>query len=128
MKEYDPNRTPDPREWNSIDESTRHDMIQAYHKRSGIRVPNHRVHAAFHDVVENQVALGDVMNVARTLRRLMDEGLDRHNALHAIGMVMADHMHRLMTDGNGKIDENEYAADLDSLSVEKLRRMGQEEG
>jgi hypothetical protein len=40
--------------------------------------------------------------------------LDRHNALHAIGMVMADHMHRLMTDGNGKIDENEYAADLDS--------------
>jgi hypothetical protein len=127
MKKYNPNRTPDPKEWNATDEADRHDMIQAYHKRSGIHVPNHRIHAAFHDIVENQVALGDEMNVARTLRRLMDEGLDRHNALHAIGFVLAEHMHRLMTDKIEKIDENEYAADLESLSAEKWRRMWQEE-
>ena len=43
-----------------------------------------------HVVVENQVALGEVTPVPETLDRLMDEGLDRHEAVHAIGSILME--------------------------------------
>lgn len=43
--------------------------------------------AIAHVVVENQVALGDATPVPETLDRLMNEGLDRHDAVHAIGSI-----------------------------------------
>ena len=47
-----------------------------------------RAHAATHVIVENQAAMGDVTVVPATLDRLMREGLDRHDAIHAIGSVL----------------------------------------
>jgi len=41
-----------------------------------------------HVVVENQVALGEPTPVPDTLKRLVDEGLDRHEAIHAIGSIL----------------------------------------
>jgi hypothetical protein len=41
-----------------------------------------------HVVVENQVALGEATPVPATLNRLMQEGLDRHEAIHAIGSIL----------------------------------------
>ena len=41
-----------------------------------------------HRIVENQVALGDVTVVPVTLARLMVEGLNRYEAVHAIGSVL----------------------------------------
>jgi hypothetical protein len=40
-------------------------------------MPNTVLHSAIHNVVENQVAMGDELNVANNLQRLMSEGLDR---------------------------------------------------
>ncbi len=42
-----------------------------------------------HVVVENQIALGDEIPVARNLHQLMAQGLDRHDAIHAIASVKA---------------------------------------
>jgi len=39
-------------------------------------------------MVENQVALGDQYPVESVLSRLMAEGLDRHEAVHAIGSAL----------------------------------------
>jgi hypothetical protein len=39
--------------------------------------------------VENQVALGDTFAARAVLLRLMAEGLDRHEAIHAIGSVLS---------------------------------------
>jgi hypothetical protein len=41
-----------------------------------------------HGIVENQIALGDELPVERTVKRLIAEGLDRHNAIHAIASVI----------------------------------------
>ena len=38
-----------------------------------------------------------IEQVCRTLERLKLEGLDRHEALHAIGSVLATHMHALLS-------------------------------
>jgi hypothetical protein len=41
-----------------------------------------------HRIVENQVALGDVTVAPVTLARLMVEGLNRYEAVQAIGSVL----------------------------------------
>ncbi len=43
-----------------------------------------------HVVVENQIAMGDEIPVRDTLVRLMSEGLDRHDAVHAIATVLTN--------------------------------------
>jgi hypothetical protein len=50
---------------------------------------NDRIGATVHVIVENQVALGDAFPAKAVLIRLMNEGLDRHEAIHAIGSVLS---------------------------------------
>ena len=61
-----------------------------YHRRVRARVPasRRRLHATFHAIAENQIA--DPATPARaTCERLMAEGLNRHDAVHAVGSVIA---------------------------------------
>jgi hypothetical protein len=67
-------------------------LAEAYHRRAGIEVPNMTLHATMHVIIENQVAMGDEPPVRRTIERLMGEGLDRHDAVHAVGSVLAAHI------------------------------------
>jgi len=69
-----------------MDEQQRIDLALAYHQRAGISLPNETVHAVIHVVVENQIA-DDELPVRRTAQRLMLDGLDRHDAIHAIAVV-----------------------------------------
>src|SRR5689334_13211879 len=97
MDTYDPLIAPDPDEWLALDESERMWLAKEYHRQAGIELPNEELHAVIHAVVEAQIAIGDELPVKRTLQRLMGEGLDRHDALHAIGSVLAEHIHKVMT-------------------------------
>jgi hypothetical protein len=62
-------------------------------------LPNAQLHAVIHVVVENQVALGEEV-VIETLARLQGEGLSRHDALHAIGSVLAADLYELMQESS----------------------------
>ncbi|HEX8209408.1 MAG TPA: hypothetical protein VF584_04395 [Longimicrobium sp.] len=95
---YDPDRSLDPEWWLALDEHERIRLVEEYHRKARVRLPNATAHAVFHVIVENQVALGSEIPVAATLARLMKMGLDRHDALHAISSVLAAHMHQLFQD------------------------------
>jgi hypothetical protein len=96
-----------------------------FHQRARVRLPNAKVHAVAHVIVENQIAEGNALPVARTLQRLMAEGLDRHDAIHAIGMVLIGHMNDLMKAGSVEGDPNApYFAELERLTAEQWRRSG----
>jgi hypothetical protein len=127
MDKYDPNKAPDPAEWLEMDESRRLMLAEDYHLRARVQLPNTTLHASFHVMAENQVALGDEMNVAKTLKRLMGDGLDRHDALHAIASVLSRHMYRLMSKESSAFSPEEYASDLEALTIEKWRELGKEE-
>jgi len=119
MKKYDPDRPVDPKQWLALDEATRLDMILKYHRRAGDPLPNPQIHAHFHTIVETQVALGDETPVRATLDRLMAEGLDRHDAVHAIGSVLAEHIYDLLQGGTMDEDPNPaYFAALEKLTAE----------
>ena len=87
---YDAIEQPDPEIWLELDETERADLVIDYHRRIGVQLENPQLHAMAHVVVENQVALGGITPVPETLERLMAEGLDRHEAVHAIGNIFME--------------------------------------
>ena len=111
-----------------MDEQQRLDLVLAYHRRTGVGGPRERVHAVIHVVVENQIA-DDELPVRHTAQRLMSEGLNRHDAIHAIGSVLAGHLNDLMREGDPDgqprkpRDANEaYFAELEGLTAEDWLR------
>lgn len=128
METYNPERVVDPAEWNALDEDERHYLVERYHRKKRIKMPNLHVHAAIHVIVENQVALGKEIPVQKTLARLMREGLGRHDAIHAIGSVVAGHMFDLIKHGAKDQDVNaKYYYQLDELTAEGWLKSGNEE-
>lgn len=132
IPEYDPFVEPDPDQWLALDEEERIDLVMAYHRRAGTRFPRQKVHALFHVIVESQIA-DAVLPVRGTVERLMAEGLDRHEAIHAVGSVLAGHMNDLMRklksgeylDANSGEDPNvDYFAQLETLTAEDWLRSG----
>jgi hypothetical protein len=131
---YDPLVEPDPEEWLALDEQERISLVEAYHEAAEIDLPNAAAHAIFHAIVENQIAEGDSLPVKRVAQRLMSEGLDRHEAIHAIGSVLAVHINDLMREvrsntpssgGSLPPDPNiRYYAELERLTADKWRRSG----
>ncbi len=95
MKNYDPTKPPDPEKWQALDHDEQVEMIRRFHQRARLKPPNAEAHAMFHAVVEGQIAGGDA-RVRETLERLMREGLDRHDALHAVASVLAEQMWNAM--------------------------------
>jgi hypothetical protein len=113
MDSYDPDTSRNPADWLETDEGDRIEMVSSYHRRKKIRLPNARLHAVIHVVVENQLALGEEA-VVKTLARLQAEGLGRHDALHAIGSVLAADLYELMRE-NAESTDAVYARYLERL-------------
>lgn len=89
MNGYDPDRAPDGAAWLALSEDARLQLVRDHHDRERVKLPNARLHAAIHVVVENQIALGE-QAVRETVARLQAKGLTRHDALHRIGEVVTE--------------------------------------
>lgn len=120
---YNALHPPVPTEWLALPEDARLEQVLAYHRALRLSHPpmaNPRLHAAVHVVVENQIALREPAEVAATLERLVAEGLDRHEAVHAIGEVVVDEIvaigHR-----SRRFDREAYGRALRQLCAKRLR-------
>lgn len=112
-------QAPDSETWLALDEQERVALVEAYHEESGSELPNLMMHAAIHAVVENQLAMG-IEPVQNALKRLQKEGLDRHDAIHAIGSVLVAFIHELMGGGpGGEARNQEYYDQLDALTAQQ---------
>lgn len=125
MYRYDPLRAPDPKQWLQLEEQERLVLVENYHRKAKVVLPNHIVHASMHAVVENQLAEG-IPVVQETLARLMADGLDRHDAVHAIASVLAGHIwHLLRKDDMGDDVNERYLQALRVLTVADWRKTAQ---
>ncbi len=116
---YDPAVAPDPAQWLALGEQERLDLVSDYHRRAGVSPPREGMHAALHVGVENQIALGDELPVRRAIDRLMAEGLDRHQAVHAVGSVLSNQLIEAMRDPEAKaVSQEAYNAAVEQLTVE----------
>ena len=120
--QYDADEQPDPDVWLELDETERLDLVSDYHRRTGVQLETPELHAMAHVVVENQVALGEATSVPETLDRLINEGLDRHDAVHAIGSVLMrivfDAVHER---GDGSDINAKYRQELATLTAANWR-------
>ena len=117
IREYDPSTEPNAEQWLALGEQERIDLVLGYHRRARIRLPRQQVHAVVHVVVENQIADAE-LPVRRTLQRLMSEGLDRHEAIHAIGSVLVGHFNEMMREKSNRDPSEDYFAELEALTAE----------
>jgi hypothetical protein len=120
---YDADQAPDPKEWLELDEQERIDLVIDYHKRAKKQVGEaEKLHAIAHVIVESQVAIGDATVVLATLARLMREGLDRHNAIHAIANVLMGIVLDVLKGRDKQVDINEkYGRELGELTAASWR-------
>jgi len=124
MEAYNPERGPEPESWLELDEQERILLIETWHRVARIKLPNLTAHAALHVIVENQIAL-DLESVVRAMDRLRKQGLTRHDAIHAIGSVVAENLFGIL-----KADQNDdavasqarYYAAVERLTAVSWRR------
>ena len=124
MKKYDPCVAPNPVTWLKLSEDTRIELAQKFHRDSRISLPRPVVHAAFHVVIENQIALG-MESVIKALARLKKQGCNRHEAIHVIMSVLVNHVHEILKPGAEAPPEGHEAKDieeLDQLTVESWHK------
>ena len=117
IRAYDALNAPDPDDWQSMDEDECMMLVTEYHRQAGVELPNEQAHAAVHVVVENQIALGDETSAQATLERLMREGLDRHEAIHAVGSVLVDFVQALIRDDAAPGANERYNEELEKLTA-----------
>ena len=80
----------------------------------------------FHTIVENQMAANEPV-VVETLTRLRKEGLSRHDAVHAIGLVLAAQVYDVLKreqPDTGKDPNEAYATELRRLTAESWHNAG----
>jgi len=115
---YEANEQPHSQIWLELDESERIDAVMDYHRRTRVKLENPELHAIAHVVVENQVVLGEATSVPATLDRLMDEGLDRHEAIHAIASILMSIVHDIAREADDGSDINaKYGRELGKLTA-----------
>lgn len=94
--------------------------MQRYHERAKIKLPKAELHAVTHTVVENQLAEA-VPEVVETFERLRGEGLERHDIIHAIGSVLAQHLSRLLREERSDDPNRAYFGELRRLTASRWR-------
>ncbi|WP_457425960.1 hypothetical protein [Roseateles sp. P5_E7] len=91
---YDADRPPNGAAWLALPDAEKLRLVVSFHAANRQASGRHKSHAAMHVVLEDRVARGDGP-VVRALARLQQQGQARHDALHAVGEVMARHLRRL---------------------------------
>lgn len=120
---YDPNQTPDPAVWREMDEVAGQRLVARYHRSPECEHPpgpDPRAHDLVHLIVERQAALGSEVPVAETIARLVGQGLSRHDAVHAVGSVLAGVIFDCSTEASpqGEDISERFFAELKTLTAE----------
>lgn len=126
MNTYNADREPERNAWLELDEQTRIDLVVEYHRRRHPDTSQVRLHATFHVIVENQLASKESV-VVETLKRLRNEGLSRHDAVHAVGSVLAAQVYDVLKreePDEGTEPNETYASQLRQLTAASWRSAG----
>ena len=119
---YNALHEPNPQKWLAAEESQRLRAVLQHHAEEPDELPNETLHASIHVVVENQIAMGDETPVAAAIQRLMGEGLDRHDAIHAVGAVLSKYIWSALGGSDEPVPEDsmeEYSREVRELTVSK---------
>lgn len=126
IERYNPLQTPDAEQWLQMDEQERLALVLDFHDKESdeddeLEDEQKHLHAAIHVVVENQLAMATPM-VAETVARMRRQGLDRHDAVHAVGAVLAGDIFELLKGKAETWQPQRYRRRLEKLTAKRWRK------
>ena len=96
MREYNPAKSPDRQQWMALDKTRQLELVRQAHTDMDAGESAVASHCGMHSAVETQIAENSP-GVRNAMGRLRKQGISRHNAVHAIGLVLIQHMRRMAT-------------------------------
>ncbi len=125
MVTYSPLTQPDKDEWLESPEFDRIDAVRDFHESSidddfeeeGALA----IHSSLHVIVENQLALG-VEFIPETVAKLTRQGLDRHEAIHAIGAIISEDIFDIMRSEKTEFSAKQYRKKLEKITAKRWRK------
>ena len=129
MYRYHPRIPPDPELWLSLDEQDRIRLAETFHRAEQVKLPNAKVHAVMHVIVENQIAEAHDP-VVRAMQRLAAEGLPRHECIHAIAWVLSQQIYSALTsdhEDRKPVVQSQYDSAIERLSAASWRAQASDE-
>ncbi|MEJ2622113.1 MAG: DUF1841 family protein [Candidatus Thiodiazotropha sp.] len=123
MPEYKPSQPPDAEEWLEMDEAERIRLVSEFHDEEGDDLLDgaRELHSSFHVIVENQIAMKESL-VSETIDKLTRQGLDRHEAIHAVAALLSEDIFDLYKGNIEKFDQKKYRRKLEKLTAKRWRK------
>lgn len=123
MLTYDPFKTPDKDQWLEFDELERLDAIAEYHEAIEHELEEDALylHNTIHLIVENQLVEG-VELLPETTAKLIRQGLDRHDAIHAIGAILVEDIIKILRGELDNFDLKKYRRRLQKLTAKRWNK------
>ncbi len=120
---YDANESPDAERWLDADEQERIEAVHAYHDQLDDHPPagSMQAHSTMHAVVETQVASGEPAVTAEKLAELVEAGVDRHAAIHALALPVAHVMYGVAKGEESEKPNEVMARQIADVTVEDGR-------
>jgi hypothetical protein len=124
MIEYDPSVEPPAQEWLALPEEGRIEMVRSFHERHDNDLSEEdqlRMHVGIHVIVENQIAMR-YEPVPSTVARLTRQGLERHEAIHAVGAVLSCQIWDAQQNPDAQWESGVYRRKLEKLTAKRWRK------
>jgi hypothetical protein len=125
MNTYNPLIEPNKDEWLESSEYDRIDAVREFHENSDddeFEEDNAlSIHSTLHVIVENQLAMG-VDLIPETIAKLTRQGLDRHEAIHAIGAIISEDIFHIMSGERTEFSPKRYRKKLDKITAKRWRK------
>ena len=120
MEKYDPINSIEPDEWLALDEQERIDLVRSFHETLDDKMPSDAlsVHSSIHVIVENQLAMG-VELIPETIAKLTRQGLDRHEAIHAIGAIISVDIFDMLKGNIQEFSPIKYRRKLEKITAKR---------
>ena len=120
MKTYDPINLIEPKEWLALDEYDRINLVRSFHETLGDEMEGDAlsVHSSIHVIVENQLAMG-VELIPETIGKLIRQGLDRHEAIHAIGAIISADIFDILKGDIQEFSPKKYRRKLEKITAKR---------
>ena len=123
MKGYDPSKQLNSDEWLDLEESERISLVRIFHEAldDDLLEDAIEMHTMFHVIVENQLA-EKVELIPETIAKLTRQGLDRHEAIHAIAAIVSEDIFDLWKENKNEFSPKQYRRKLENITAKRWRK------
>jgi len=120
MEKYDPTNSINAPEWLELEEAEQIELVRDFHSELNLDMPIEAltVHSSIHVIVENQLAMR-VDLIPETIAKLTRQGLDRHEAIHAIGAIISEDIFDVIRGNIEEFSPAKYRRKLEKITAKR---------